>query len=82
MDCDLMTITAHEILSRVGVHQTFALQYNTVTHIVNHANGKIGDLFIERTNFKQYGLENGGREFTPKETPTEIASVFLNTYKL
>ena len=81
MDCDIMTIVAHEILNRSWIDHTFMVQYDE-EHVVNHANGQIWETFIERTNFENFWYLTGELRYTPKYTTSEIWSIFLNTYHL
>jgi hypothetical protein len=67
MDCDIMTILAHEILKKAKIKgHTMLIQYDA-DMIAYHANGKLAkalvdgkdskvskDLIIERTNFENY----------------------------
>lgn len=80
MDCDIMTILAHDILSKVAIKHTMLIQYEN--GVANHANGKVDKTIIERTNAANFWASDGEWQFVEKKTPLAIASAFMNTYEV
>lgn len=79
MDCDIISILAHEILTWVWVNHTFLIQYND-DGIDDHVNWKVWETIVEWTNIQNYWFENKKRKFIEKNTLLEIWSDFMNTY--
>ncbi len=82
MDCDIMSMVAYDILKKNNIDMVLLAQYdNSDSESANHANGKVWNTSIERTNFKNWWYTDSDMIFEEKKWSNKILSDFMNTYR-